>query len=106
MGKVVSIGDTPETIADRRARQTRLRQLITVGNALVGQRDAFKGKLTKRELILRHQLDTSARGYRDEAIGMLAEHPDLRSMGNLPEFAMLRSAFSIPWGTTRKAKRA
>jgi hypothetical protein len=106
MGKVVFIGDTPETIADRQARQARLRQLITVGNALVGQREAFTGKLTKRELLLRHHLDTSARGYRDEAIEMLETYPDLRAMGRLKEFAMLRNAFSVPWGTSRKRKRA
>lgn len=77
-----------------------------MGNALVVQRDAFTGNLTKRELILRHQLDTSARSYRDEAIGMLADHPDLRAMGHLKEFAMLRNAFSVPWGTTRRRERA
>jgi hypothetical protein len=105
MGKVIFIGDTPETIAAREGRRARLRQLVTVGNALVGQRDAFRGKLTKRELILRHQLDTSARGYRDEAIEMLTDHPDLRGTVNHREFAMLRDAFTVPWGT-RKSRRA
>jgi hypothetical protein len=63
MGKRIIIGDTPEAKAAREAKQARLRQMVTIGSALIKQRDKFIGKLTKRELHLRHQLDTSARSY-------------------------------------------
>jgi hypothetical protein len=105
MGKVVFIGDTPEAKADRQARQTRLRQVVTIGCALVGQRDKFIGKLTKRELHLRNQIEDSARQYRDEAIEMLTANPDLRGMVHHGEFVVLRDAFPTPC-LTRKSKRA
>jgi hypothetical protein len=105
MGKSVIIGDTPEAKAVRDARKARLRQLVTVGCALVRQRDAFVGsQLTKRELTLRHQLHTGARRYRDEAIEMLSDHPDLRDMIYHQDFARLRDAFSIPWKTRTKSR--
>jgi hypothetical protein len=77
MGKMTDItGDTPEAQAAKEARKARLRQLVTVGCALVKQRDAFVGsQLSKRELSLRYQLDTSARRYCDDAIEMLSDHP-------------------------------
>jgi hypothetical protein len=87
MGKVIFIGDTPEAQADRKARQARLRQVVTVGCALVRQRDKFTGILTKREAALRRQIEDSARRYRDDAIEMLTEHPDLSGTVHHSEFA-------------------
>jgi hypothetical protein len=106
MGQTVFIGDTPETIAAREQRRARLRQLVTVGCALVGQRNKFAGALTKRELSLRHQIETSARRYRDDAIEMLSDHRDLRDMVHHGEFAVLRDAFPTPWPTRTKRRRA
>ncbi len=56
--------------------------------------------MNKRELMLRHQLDVSARRYRDFAIAMLAEHSNVRGMVNNPDFTSLRDAF--PDGLTRR----
>jgi hypothetical protein len=101
MGKVTN-GDIPAAKAPREAKQARLRQMVTVC-ALVKQRNAFVGKLTKRELSrLRHQLDTSARRYRDDAIQMLFEHPELRDIVHHHDFARLRDAFPLPWPTLTK----
>ena len=80
MGASIMIGDTPKARVDREARKARLHQLVAVGSALVGQRDKFVGALTERERSLRHQIETTARRYRDEAIEMLSDYPDLRDM--------------------------
>jgi hypothetical protein len=106
MGKMTDItGGTPEAQAAKEARKARLRQLVTVGCALVKQRDAFVGsQLSKRELSLRYQLDTSARRYCDDAIEMLSDHPDLRAMTHHQDFTRLRDAFpTIPWSTGTKS---
>jgi hypothetical protein len=96
----VFIGDTPEARAARDERQTKLMRLVTVGCNLVRQRNSFRGKLDKRELMLRHQLDGSARRYRDFAIAMLVQHPEVRGIVNNPDFANLRDAF--PGGFTHR----
>jgi hypothetical protein len=106
MGKTTDITcDTPEAQAVKEARKAALLQLVTVGCALVKQRDAFVGsQLSKRELSLRYQLDTSARRYCDDAIEMLSDHPDLRAMTHHQDFTRLRDAFpTIPWSTRTKS---
>jgi hypothetical protein len=100
----VMIGDTPEAMAAREAKRARLRQMVTIGSNLVRQRDSFMGELTKRDCSLRCVIETSARRYRDGAIEILAECPELPDMVNHPEFSRLRDAFPLPWPTRTKRR--